>query len=79
MKEILKVNNIKKIYQSKNGEINAIGGISFTANEGEFISIIGPSRMWKIKFTFNYCRLRRKNKWRDLFKSEICILVFLLK
>ena len=48
MKEILKVSNIKKTYQAKNGEINAIDGVSFTANEGEFVSIIGPSRLWKI-------------------------------
>ena len=43
MKEILKVKDIKKTYQSKNGEIEAISGISFNAYEGEFISIIGPS------------------------------------
>lgn len=43
MKEILKVKDIKKTYQSKNGEIEAIAGISFSAYEGEFISIIGPS------------------------------------
>lgn len=56
MKEILKINNIKKTYQSKNGEIDAISGISFTVYEGEFISIIGPSRMWKVNSTFNYFR-----------------------
>ncbi len=43
MKEILRVKDIKKIYQSKNGEIVALNNISFTAFEGEFISIIGPS------------------------------------
>ena len=43
MKEILKINNIKKTYQSKNGEINAIDDISFTVCECEFVSIIGPS------------------------------------
>lgn len=58
MKEILKVNNIKKTYQAKNGEINALDEISFTANEGEFVSIIGPSRLWQIEFTFNYRRIR---------------------
>lgn len=46
MNEVLKVKNIKKVYQSKDGEVSAIDGISFSANEGEFISIIGPSRMW---------------------------------
>lgn len=43
MKEILRMKNIKKTYQAKNGELNAIDGISFTVNEGEFVSIIGPS------------------------------------
>lgn len=43
MKEILRMENIKKTYQAKNGELNAIDGISFTVDEGEFVSIIGPS------------------------------------
>ena len=43
MKDVLKIKDIKKTYQSKNGEIVALDGISFTAFEGEFISIIGPS------------------------------------
>ena len=46
MQEILKISNITKTYQARNGEINALNGISFTANKGEFVSIIGPSRMW---------------------------------
>jgi len=46
LKEILKVNNIKKTYQSKNGEIIALDGVTFSANQGEFVSIIGPSRLW---------------------------------
>ena len=49
MKEILKVNNIKKTYQSKNGEINAINGISFSANEGEFIRKSGYNKEIFIK------------------------------
>lgn len=43
MKEILKIENITKKYQAKNGEIEALSNISFDVNEGEFISIIGPS------------------------------------
>ena len=61
MKEILKLQDIKKTYQSKNGEINAIDGISFSAYEGEFISIIGPSRMWKVYSSFNYFWTRKPN------------------
>lgn len=43
MNEILKIDNIGKKYQAKNGEIIALDSISFNVYEGEFISIIGPS------------------------------------
>ena len=43
MKEILKLENITKKYQAKNGEIEALSNISFKVDKGEFISIIGPS------------------------------------
>ena len=43
MKEILKLKNVSKKYQAKNGEVEALSNISFSVNEGEFVSIIGPS------------------------------------
>ena len=43
MEEVLRVENISKKYQAKNGEITALNNISFKVNKGEFISIIGPS------------------------------------
>lgn len=43
MKEVLKVENISKIYQAENGEIEAVKDVSFSVEEGEFVSIIGPS------------------------------------
>ena len=43
MKEVLKLKNVSKKYQAKNGEIEALRDISFSVEEGEFISIIGPS------------------------------------
>ncbi len=46
MRELLKLENISKKYQAKNGETEALMDITFTVNEGEFVSIIGPSRMW---------------------------------
>ena len=46
MKEVLKIDRISKTYQAKNGEVVALKDISFSVNKGEFISIIGPSRMW---------------------------------
>lgn len=43
MKEVLKLKNVSKKYQAKNGEIEALSSIDLTVKEGEFISIIGPS------------------------------------
>lgn len=43
MKELLKIQDISKIYQAKNGEIEALKNINFTVNRGEIVSIIGPS------------------------------------
>lgn len=41
--DILKVLNIEQKYQAENGEITAIENISFSAEKGQFISIVGPS------------------------------------
>lgn len=43
MKEVLKLKNISKKYQAKNGEIEALFNLNFNVKEGEFVSIIGPS------------------------------------
>ena len=43
MREVLKLENINKTYQAKNGEIEALKNINFSVEEGEFVSIIGPS------------------------------------
>lgn len=43
MKEVLKVKNISKKYQAENGEVEALKNISFSIEEGEFVSLIGPS------------------------------------
>lgn len=43
MREVLKLENISKTYQAKNGETEALRNVNFSINEGEFVSIIGPS------------------------------------
>lgn len=43
MKEVLKLKNVSKKYQAKNGEIEALANITFSVKKGEFVSIIGPS------------------------------------
>ena len=43
MKEVLRVKNISKIYQAENGEVEAVRDVSFSVEEGEFVSLIWPS------------------------------------
>ena len=61
MKEVLKLSNISKTYQAKNGEIEAIKKISFSVNEGEFVSIIGPSGCGKSTLLSIIAGLEGKN------------------
>ena len=61
MKELLKIENISKIYQAKNGEIEALKDISFTVKQGEFVSIIGPSGCGKSTLLSIIAGLEEKN------------------
>ena len=40
---ILKTINLSKSYKHKDGVVNAINNINFTANKGDFVTITGPS------------------------------------
>ena len=41
--EILKIENLTKVYGSGENAVTALDHISFSVEQGEFISIIGPS------------------------------------
>ena len=41
--ELLKVENLTKIYGEGENETRALDGVSFTVEQGEFLAIIGPS------------------------------------
>ena len=41
--EILKVENLTKVYGAGNNEVRALNGVSFSVNQGDFLAIIGPS------------------------------------
>ncbi len=40
---LLKVENLKKVYESSTGSVEAIGDISFEMQRGELVCIVGPS------------------------------------
>ncbi len=39
----LRIDNVKKIYNSRNGEMIALNGVSLDIHENEFICVVGPS------------------------------------
>lgn len=41
--EILRVENLTKVYGKGENQVRALDGVSFSVNKGEFIAIIGPS------------------------------------
>ena len=43
MNDILKIENLSKIYYSLDEETNALDNISFDIKKNEFVSIVGPS------------------------------------
>lgn len=55
--EILKVENLSKIYGKGETTVKAIDNISFSVKEGEFVAIIGPSGSRKIYYA-TYFRWR---------------------
>ena len=82
---VLKVTNICKTYQAKNGEIEALKDINFSVNEGEYISIIGPSGCGKSTLLSMIAGLEDKTKgkigymlqkdnlleWRTIYKNVL--------
>ncbi len=50
MTKILEINNLKKNYYTKMGEVNAIDDLTFDVKEEEFLCIIGSSGCGKSTF-----------------------------
>lgn len=45
--EILRVENLTKVYGKGENEVRALDGVSFSVEKGEFVAIIGPSGLGK--------------------------------
>lgn len=43
MKELIKFENVKKTYQVGEKSFNALNGVNFSINKGEFVVVLGPS------------------------------------
>ena len=68
---ILRVENINKTYQAKNGEIIALDNISFDVKNGEYISIIGPSGCGKSTLLSIIAGLEKQTSGNIVVKEKI--------
>jgi NitT/TauT family transport system ATP-binding protein len=40
---VLRVDNVRKVFESSRGNYRALGGVSLTISDGEFVCLLGPS------------------------------------
>ena len=69
-KEILTLKNVSKKYQAKNGEIEALKNITFSVNEGDFVSLIGPSGCGKSTVLSIIAGLEEKSSGKIILDGE---------
>jgi len=67
MKEVLRLENICKTYQAKNGETEALKNVNFSVKEGEFASIIGPSGCGKSTLLSIVAGLEKKSRRKNIY------------
>lgn len=77
--KILEVTHLKKNYQSKDGEVEAVSDVSFDVYDKEFISIVGPSGCGKSTILSILSGLETKSAGDIVFHKEKCVLGYMLQ
>jgi hypothetical protein len=66
---ILSLENVTKDYESDGQRVRALNGVTLAVEAGQFVTLVGPKRMWKVHavkprwwygFSFNG---RSENRW----------------
>lgn len=68
--EILEVRKVAKVYNSAQGPVQAIGDISFTVGEDEFVSVVGPSGCGKTTLLKCISGLTRPSSGSSLLRGK---------
>lgn len=68
--EILRVENVSKIYGKDEAKVHALNNISFNVQEGEFIAIIGPSGSGKSTLLHTIAGLEKPTSGDVYFYNE---------
>lgn len=73
MNNILKIENLKKIYHTKQQETLAVEDFSFELKPGEFVAIVGPSGCGKSTILSILCGLEKKSGGKITMDDNIKI------
>ncbi len=79
MSRLLSIKNIKKIYNTINGEVEAIKDISFDVKEGELIAIVGSSGCGKSTLLSIISSLDKQTSGDIIFYKDNPIIGYMLQ
>lgn len=79
MNKLLCINNLKKNYNTINGEVEAIKDISIEVNEGDFIAIVGSSGCGKSTLLSIISGLENKTDGDIIFYKDNPIIGYMLQ